>query len=82
MGFGLGLKYVGARKGGLPNSFEVKDYLTTDAAIFYKKNNWRAALNFKNLFDIDYIEGVNTFRARNIYPGKPFTVIGSVSVEF
>ena len=82
LGFGLGLKYVGARKGGLPNSFEVKDYLTTDAAIFYKKNNWRAALNFKNLFDIDYIEGVNTFRARNIYPGKPFTVIGSVSVEF
>ncbi|MGB6298757.1 MAG: TonB-dependent siderophore receptor [Rivularia sp. (in: cyanobacteria)] len=82
LGFGLGLKYVGARKGDLDNSFEVEDYLTTDAAIFYQKNNWRAALNFKNLFNIDYIEGVGNSRVRGIYPGKPFTILGSISVNF
>ena len=82
LGFGLGLKYLGARKGDLANSFEVEDYLTVDAAIFYKRNNWRAALNFKNLFDIDYIESVGNGRTRGIYPGRPLTVIGSISVQF
>ncbi|AFY58529.1 TonB-dependent siderophore receptor [Rivularia sp. PCC 7116] len=82
LGFGIGLKYVGARKGDLDNSFEVEDYLTTDAAIFYQRNNWRAALNFKNIFDLDYIEGVGISRIRGIYPGKPFTILGSISVKF
>jgi iron complex outermembrane recepter protein len=79
LGFGVGLFFVGDRE-DFDNSFEVPSYLRTDASIFYRRNNWRTALNFRNLFDIDYIEAVET-RSR-ITPGAPFTVIGSVSVEF
>jgi iron complex outermembrane receptor protein len=80
LGFGFGLFFVGERFGDFDNSFEFDDYLRTDAAIFYRRNNWSAALNFKNLFDIDYIEsGIG--RAQ-IKPGEPFTVIGSISVQF
>lgn len=80
LGFGLGLFYVGKREGDLANSFETDSYLRTDASIFYRQNSWKLGLNFKNLFNVDYIEvGQNrTF----IAPGAPFTVVGSFSVEF
>lgn len=79
LGFGLGLFFVGERQ-DFDNSFEVPSYLRTDASIFYRRNNWRAALNVRNLFNNDYIEAVET-RSR-ITPGAPFTVIGSISIEF
>jgi iron complex outermembrane recepter protein len=66
----------------LPNSFEVDSFFLTNAAIFYRRDNWRFALNFKNLFDVDYIDAVRDSRVRGIYPGEPLTVVGSVSVEF
>ncbi|WP_250123544.1 TonB-dependent receptor [Chroococcidiopsis sp. CCMEE 29] len=80
LGFGLGLFFVGERQGDLDNSFEVPSYIRTDASLFYRRDNWRAGINFRNLFDIDYIEAADT-RSR-ITPGAPFTIIGSVSVEF
>lgn len=82
LGFGLGFNFAGEREGGLPNSFEVDSYFITNAAVFYRKNNWRFALNFKNLFDVNYIETAQNERIEGIYPGEPFTVIGSVSVQF
>ncbi len=81
LGFGLGLFFVSERPGDLANSFEVPSYLRTDVGVFYRRNNWRAALNIKNLFDIDYVESTGNDRSR-ITPGQPLTVIGSVSVEF
>jgi len=80
LGFGLGLFFVGERQGDLDNSFRVPSYVRTDASLFYHRNNWRAGINFRNLFDIDYIEAADT-RSR-ITPGAPFTIVGSVSVEF
>lgn len=62
------------------NSFRVPSYLRTDASIFYGRNNWQAAINFKNFFDVDYIEATQFRNAIN--PGAPFTVIGSFSVQF
>lgn len=82
LGFGLGFNFAGPREGGLPNSFEVDSYFITNAAIFYRRNNWRFRLNFKNLFDVNYIETAQNERIEGIYPGEPFTVLGSVSVEF
>lgn len=82
LGFGVGFNYAGERQGDLDNSFEVDSYFLTNAAIFYRRDNWRVALNFKNLFDVNYIEAVGNSRVRGIYPGEPFTAIGSVSVEF
>lgn len=82
LGFGIGFNYVGEREGDLDNSFQVDSYFLTNAAIFYRRDNWRFALNFKNIFDIDYIEAVESSRLFSNLPGDPFTVIGSVSVEF
>ncbi|MUG96476.1 TonB-dependent siderophore receptor [Scytonema sp. UIC 10036] len=81
LGFGLGLFYVGKRQGDLANSFQLDDYFRTDAAIFYKRDGFRAAINVRNLFDTDYV----TYAEGRIFPvvrGKPFTIVGSVSWEF
>lgn len=82
LGFGGGFNFVGEREGDLANSFTVDSYFLTNAAIFYHRNDWRFALNFKNIFDVDYIKGVNNRRSSGNEVGDPFTVIGSVSVEF
>ncbi|MDF5706213.1 MAG: TonB-dependent siderophore receptor [Nostoc sp. S4] len=80
LGFGLGLYYVGDRPGDFEQSFILPSYLRTDAALFYKQNNWRVGLNFKNLFDTNYY--LETQGREVVYPGAPFTVIGSVSFTF
>ncbi|MBE9170813.1 TonB-dependent receptor [Pleurocapsales cyanobacterium LEGE 06147] len=82
LGFGVGFNYVREREGDLENSFEVDSYFLTNAAIFYQRNNWRFALNFENLFDINYIEATSNRRLTQIEPGDPFTVIGSISIKF
>lgn len=83
LGFGLGFNFVGVRAGDLANSFELDDYFLVNAAVSYQKDNWRAALNFRNLFDVDYIADTSSpVRVRGNDPGAPFTVIGSISVTF
>jgi iron complex outermembrane receptor protein len=81
LGLGAGVFFVGDRQGDLDNSFTLPSYVRTDAALFYRQDNWQANLNFQNLFDVDYIKSSETFR-EYLRPGDPFTVIGSVSVEF
>jgi iron complex outermembrane recepter protein len=80
LGFGAGIFYVDSRQGDLDNSFEVPSYTRVDAAIYYEKDNFKAALNFKNLLDVEYFVGVQN--RRNVPPGAPFTVQGTVSWEF
>ena len=82
LGFGLGLTYVDERPGDLENSFTLDDYLTTDAAVFYERDDFRLGLNFKNIFDINFIQGIPISRIRGIEPGDPFTVVGSFSFRF
>jgi iron complex outermembrane receptor protein len=79
LGFGLGIFYVSESPGDLENSFFLEDYTRVDAALYYEKANYRATLNFKNLFDVRYFEGSER---EEITPGEPFTVLGSVSVKF
>jgi iron complex outermembrane receptor protein len=81
-GFGGGFNFVGERQGDLANSFTVDSYFLTNAAIFYERDSWRFGLNFKNLFDINYIAATQNSRTSANEPGAPFTVIGSVSVKF
>ncbi|MEH1860336.1 MAG: TonB-dependent siderophore receptor [Nostoc sp.] len=79
LGFGLGLFYVGQRQGDLNNAFSVPSYLRTDAAVYYQRDHLGIALNFKNLFNVQY------FTPRTIqlvYPEDPFTVQGTVSWKF
>jgi iron complex outermembrane recepter protein len=79
-GFGLGggLFFVGNREAELPNTFEIPSYVRADATIFYKRDNWRVGLNFKNLTSTRYYESQGFY----LRPGAPFTVLGSVSVNF
>jgi iron complex outermembrane receptor protein len=79
-GFGLGVFYFGERQGDLANTFVLPGYTRTDAAIFYKRDNFRAALNIRNLFNVDYFVSAQN-RAR-VFPGDPFTVVGTVSWQF
>ncbi|MFQ4143533.1 TonB-dependent receptor [Chlorogloeopsis sp. ULAP02] len=80
LGFGLGLFYVGEREGDLDNSFSLPSYLRTDVALFYRRNNLRAALNVQNLFDNEYFEtGESDLR---VYPGAPRTVRFTLGWQF
>jgi iron complex outermembrane receptor protein len=81
LGFGVGLFFVGERSGDDANTFELPSYLRTDASLYYRQDNWRAGVNIRNLFDIDYFEGVEFGRV-TVKPGAPFTIIGSISVTF
>ncbi|MEM7062492.1 MAG: TonB-dependent siderophore receptor [Cyanobacteria bacterium P01_B01_bin.77] len=81
LGFGLGFNFVGEQQGDLDNSFQTDSYFLTNAAVFYRQNDWQVQLNIDNLFDINYIESVNN-RRFNIYPGDPLTVRASVSYTF
>ena len=82
LGFGLGFNYVSERFGDQGNTFTADGYFLTNAAVSYRRNNWRAALNIRNLFDVDYIESAGRNRVLGIGPGEPFTVIGSFSIDF
>lgn len=80
LGFGLGLFYVDERQGDLDNSFQLPSYFRTDAAIYYRKNNLNVALNFKNLFDVDYFE--TSCSRIQVYPGDPFTAELTLGWQF
>lgn len=80
LSLGSGLVYVGERKGDNENSFELPSYLRVDLGAAYRVNNLTFRLGVENLFDIRYASGSNN-RA-NITQGLPFTVTGSVSVQF
>jgi iron complex outermembrane recepter protein len=80
LGFGLGLFYVGERQGDLANSFQLDDYLRTDAAVYYQRGRFRSAINIQNLFDIEYAN--SSFGRTATERGNPFTIVGSVSWKF
>ncbi len=80
LGFGLGLVYAGDVQVSLPNTLKAPSYLRTDASLFYRRNNFRIGVNFKNLFSIKYFYTDGGISA--IYPAPPLTVLGTVSVQF
>ncbi|MFN6534904.1 MAG: TonB-dependent siderophore receptor [Nostoc sp. EkiNYC01] len=80
LGAGIGLFFVGDRAGDLDNTYDVPSYVRTDAAIFYNRDRFRVALNFKNLFDVDYFE--SALSSSRVYYGQPFTVQGTISWRF
>jgi iron complex outermembrane recepter protein len=81
LGFGAGLFYVSDVEAQLPNEFVVPSYVRADASLFYNRDKWKVGLNFKNLFDNKYYEASRS-SGGSVYPGAPFTVLGTVSVEF
>ncbi|MBW4614762.1 MAG: TonB-dependent siderophore receptor [Desmonostoc vinosum HA7617-LM4] len=80
-GLGLGVYFVGDRFGDLANSFILPSYVRADAALFYQRDNWKAAINLRNLFDTEYFLGTDGGRLQ-IQPGAPLSVSGTFSIEF
>ncbi|QKQ77867.1 TonB-dependent siderophore receptor [Nostoc sp. TCL240-02] len=76
--FGGGIFFVGDRIANQSDPFTVPSSLRTDAAISYKHDNWRAALNFKNIFDLKYYDTQGYY----LVPQAPLTVLGTISIEF
>ena len=80
LGVGLGLFYVGKREGDRENSFQLDSYLRTDAALYYRRGEFDAAINIRNLFDIDY--AAYSLSRFSVGRGEPFTIVGSIGWEF
>jgi iron complex outermembrane recepter protein len=80
LGFGLGFNYVGKVQGNLANTFEVPSFFRTDAAIFYERDRFRASINFRNLFNVEYF----TSRGSEVFvnAGEPFSIQGTLSWRF
>ncbi|MEH2274128.1 MAG: hypothetical protein V7K40_04790 [Nostoc sp.] len=71
---------MGDRQGDLGNIFTLPSYARVDAALYYRRDNWRVGLNIKNLFDTYYFESATS--TLSVYPAAPLTVLGTVSVQF
>jgi iron complex outermembrane recepter protein len=80
LGFGFGLFYIGERQGDLANSFELPSHVRADAALYYRRGRFNAAVNVRNLFDIDYTN--YSFGRNFIQRGAPISVTASVGWTF
>ncbi|MEM7061844.1 MAG: TonB-dependent siderophore receptor [Cyanobacteria bacterium P01_B01_bin.77] len=81
LGFGLGFNFVDERQ-DLFDTVDADSYFVTNAAVFYRRDNWRFQINVDNLFDIDYEEFVSSGGAANFGLGDPTTVRASISYKF
>lgn len=87
---GFGAFAVGGRQGDAENTFILPGYVRLDAFAGYSLNvgpsRLTAQLNIENLADKDYVEGTDVYfnsgGRLGIFPGAPFTVIGTLRVEF
>jgi iron complex outermembrane recepter protein len=77
-GVGSGFFYVDKREATLPNRFTIPSYTRVDASVFYRGENWRAGLNFKNLTDTIYYDSQDNL----LYPGAPRSVFAVISYRF
>lgn len=94
-GAGIGMFAQGSRNGvfqcqdpaNCQAPFELAGFVRMDGALYYRKQeffdrtNLLAALNFTNILDHRYFSGTQNFR-EIVYTGAPFTVIGSLKLEF
>jgi iron complex outermembrane receptor protein len=80
LGAGLGGRFVGEREGDLGNTFTIPSYAAMDAALFYRRNQFRAQVNVRNVLDEEYF--ASSFSDTRVIPGEPLVVRGSVGWSF
>lgn len=68
LGFGLGLTAVSDRPGNLDNTYTAPGYFSTDVALYYRRDRFRAALNIKNLFNQEYVRYISGDFVENASP--------------
>lgn len=81
-GLGAGLNFVGERQGDLANSYTADAYVTLNATLFYKSEDWRFGLAFKNIGDVKYVETLGNRRGSANFYGDPFTIQATASWQF
>ncbi|MEM9444835.1 MAG: TonB-dependent receptor [Verrucomicrobiota bacterium] len=65
------------------NTFTLYGWVRNDALIYYRQEHWKAQINFKNIFDVEYLLPAGTESTPNtVFPAPPFTIIGSLGVNF
>ncbi len=90
LSLGFGVYVVGNRQGDYISTFQLPGYVRLDAMAAYSWLAWgkkvTAQLNIKNLANARYFEStdinVNANPRYSIYPGAPFTVSGTIKVNF
>jgi iron complex outermembrane recepter protein len=76
---GYGFFYVGERRSSFANAaFELPAHTRHDATLGYKRDRWRAQVNFENIGNELYYET----HGNNIFPQAPFNVKASLSYTF
>ncbi|MFI8727680.1 TonB-dependent siderophore receptor [Stutzerimonas kunmingensis] len=80
LGVGMGVKYVGDRKGGATSTaFDMDAYTTVDLLAYYPlTERVRLNLNLNNLFDEEYEE--RTWGNIWAYPGAPRTLQAGIAI--
>ncbi|WP_174710944.1 TonB-dependent siderophore receptor [Nostoc sp. TCL240-02] len=80
-GGGIGFNYVGDNKPDSLNTFTIPSYFLTDAALYYRNNNFSVGLNLNNIFNVRYYEA-SFDNLQRIIPGRPYTAQLTVKWEF
>jgi len=83
--FAGGLSGASARLGNSAGTFELDGYLTADAAVSYQRElaggrRLLVRLNVLNLLDEEYYESASG--TASVFPGRPRSFVGTVSMEF
>ncbi|QGJ70181.1 Ferrichrome-iron receptor [Planctomycetales bacterium 10988] len=85
-GFGGGPRYQSHSLAEFDTSTVLGSYIYYDAGIWYRQPkkcggpSWQYQLNFYNIFDTEYYARAST---RDIvHPGTPFSVIGSIGIDY
>jgi len=79
LGAALGLRCLSDQFVGEDNRFRIDGYATLDAAVFYKRDRTRFAVNFKNLTGTEY--ATRGFGGVSAIPGRPFEVLARVDIR-
>jgi iron complex outermembrane receptor protein len=80
LGFGGGMRYIGASAGDDANTFKVPSHFLVDAVVHYDVRNWHFAVNANNLFNRQYIAYCNS--GTQCYYGSDRSVIGTVRYQW
>ncbi|MEH2424807.1 MAG: TonB-dependent siderophore receptor [Nostoc sp.] len=79
-GGGIGFNYVGDNKPDNFDTYTIPSYFLTDAALYYRNNNFSIGLNLNNIFNVRYYEASFDYLQR-IIPGRPYTAQLTVKWE-
>jgi iron complex outermembrane recepter protein len=80
LGFGGGVRYIGASFGDAENQWRAPSYTLLDAIVHYDLAHWRFSINANNLLDRRYVATCNG--ANYCYYGSSRTVLGTIAYHW